>query len=394
MNYYNENDPKAAAWLHELIKEGLIPDGKIDERSIDEVQPADLAGFAQCHFFAGIGGWPYALQLAGVPDGFVCWTGSCPCQPLSVAGKRGGESDERHLWPAFERLIAKCQPPIVFGEQIASKDGREWLAGVFADLETLGYAVAGADLCAAGLASPHIRQRLFWVADAYEQNQSRWRIQRSREGTKTGDGAARERFTGLCTDGGVANADQPGHTPLRVFDPQQTGQAGLCQSVGGVENREWVGRGGRDNGDTAGDNRALQTEGSSPVDWSRSVWWPCRDGKWRRVPARWVADTVPAGRTEGRAGPGGGPATGGGDDGGVSDAASPELRQEPSTGDEFTDRCDSEDVRGHERLEVEPALFPLADGVPEHVGLLRGAGNAIAPQVAAEFVKSILSVGI
>ncbi|KKK66801.1 hypothetical protein LCGC14_2960470, partial [marine sediment metagenome] len=76
-----------------------------------------------------------------------------------------GHADERHLWPAFYDLIAECRPPVVLGEQVASKDGREWLAGVRADLEALGYAVGAADLCAACVGAPHIRQRLWWVAN-------------------------------------------------------------------------------------------------------------------------------------------------------------------------------------------------------------------------------------
>ena len=60
--YYNENDPKAAAWLRELIRGGHIADGVVDERSIEDVLPSDLAGYTQHHFFAGIGGWSYALR--------------------------------------------------------------------------------------------------------------------------------------------------------------------------------------------------------------------------------------------------------------------------------------------------------------------------------------------
>jgi DNA (cytosine-5)-methyltransferase 1 len=164
--YYNEHDPPTAAWLRELIRAGLIADGDVDERSVVDVRPADLAGFAQCHFFAGIGGWSYALRLAGWDDAEPVWTGSCPCQPLSSAGLREGHADERHLWPAFYRLIAQCRPSVVIGEQVASKDGREWFAGVRADLEALGYACGGADLCAAGVGSPQVRQRLYWVGAA------------------------------------------------------------------------------------------------------------------------------------------------------------------------------------------------------------------------------------
>lgn len=164
--YYNEIDKYAAAWLRNLINAGLIAAGDVDERSITDVSPDDLVGYTQCHFFAGIGGWSYALRLAGWPDDTPVWTGSCPCQPFSCAGKKLGKDDKRHLWPEFCRLISKCRPTTVFGEQVASKDGRQWLTGVFTDLENVGYAVAGADLCAAGVSAPHIRQRLYWVADA------------------------------------------------------------------------------------------------------------------------------------------------------------------------------------------------------------------------------------
>jgi DNA (cytosine-5)-methyltransferase 1 len=164
--YYNDNDPTACAWLRELIAAGLIAPGDVDERSIADVQPTDLVGYTQCHFFAGIGGWSYALRLAGWPDDRPVWTGSCPCQPFSCAGKGLGISDHRHLWPELRRLVAECRPPVVFGEQVASRAGREWISGVRADMEGMAYAVGGADLCAACLGAPHIRQRLYWVADA------------------------------------------------------------------------------------------------------------------------------------------------------------------------------------------------------------------------------------
>ena len=59
--YYNEIDPFAAQWLRELIKAGHIAPGEVDTRSIENVAADDLAGFTQCHFFAGIGTWSYAL---------------------------------------------------------------------------------------------------------------------------------------------------------------------------------------------------------------------------------------------------------------------------------------------------------------------------------------------
>jgi len=173
--YYNEIDKYAAQWLRNLIAAGHIAPGDVDERSIEEVTADDIKGYTQCHFFAGIAGWSLALRFAGWPDDREVWTGSCPCQPFSVAGKQGGADDERHLWPAFQRLIAQQKPATVFGEQVASSDGRTWFAAVRLDLETLGYACGAADLCAAGVGAPHIRQRLWWVADSPRAPQSRQR---------------------------------------------------------------------------------------------------------------------------------------------------------------------------------------------------------------------------
>ena len=166
MNYYNEIEPSAVEWLRNLIAAGHLPRGDVDERSITDVKPEDLEGYRQCHFFGGIGGWPLALRIAGWPEDEPVWTGSCPCQPLSSAGQHKGHADQRHLWPAFQHLIAECQPTTVFGEQVASKDGREWLCGIRADLEHLGYACGCVDMPAASVGAPHIRQRLWWVADA------------------------------------------------------------------------------------------------------------------------------------------------------------------------------------------------------------------------------------
>jgi DNA (cytosine-5)-methyltransferase 1 len=177
--YYNEIDTYAAEWLRNLIKSGHIADGTVDTRSIEDVRPDDLVGYDQCHFFAGIGGWSRALRLAEWPDDRPVWTGSCPCQPFSAAGKGGGFADERHLWPAWFHLISECRPGIIFGEQVASPDGLRWLELVHADLEAQGYAVGTFDLCAAGVGAPELRQRLWIVAQSSSErcNGQRLRLQ-------------------------------------------------------------------------------------------------------------------------------------------------------------------------------------------------------------------------
>jgi len=162
--YYNEHDPYAAEWLRNLIAAGHIAPGIVDERDIRDITPDELREFTQCHFFAGIGVWSHALRRAGWSDDRPIWTGSCPCQPFSAAGKRAGTADERHLWPHWFHLIGECGPPVVAGEQVASQDALEWLDLVSTDLEASGYAFGASDLCAAGVGAPHNRPRIYWVA--------------------------------------------------------------------------------------------------------------------------------------------------------------------------------------------------------------------------------------
>lgn len=182
MNYYNEFDPKAAAWLRELISQKLIPNGIVDTRSITEVRPDDLREFTQCHFFAGIGGWSYALQLAGWPEDRPVWTGSCPCQPFSTAGKGLGEDDERHLWPVFFGLIKECRPEFVIGEQVARAVSKGWTDQVKNDLETQGYSFGEAVLGAFSAGADHHRKRCYWMAHAVEDGRNGKGIpQRERE---------------------------------------------------------------------------------------------------------------------------------------------------------------------------------------------------------------------
>lgn len=175
--YYNEIEPAAAHVLRELIKAGHIAPGDVDERSIVDVQPDDLRGYAQCHFFAGAGLWSVALRLAGWDDDRSVWTGSCPCQPFSVAGKGAGKNDERHLWPHFFRLIKACRPAVVLGEQVAGAAGYDWFDGVASDLERENYAARALDIPACSVDAPHIRQRLYWTAVDNTMRGRHWNAQ-------------------------------------------------------------------------------------------------------------------------------------------------------------------------------------------------------------------------
>ena len=333
MDYYNEFEPYAARWLENLQGANEIPQGRVDQRSILDVKAVDLAEYRRLHFFAGIGGWALALKMAGWPEGVPVWTGSCPCQPFSICGKKKGEEDERHLWPAFRDLIGERRPAVVFGEQVASPDGREWLSGVRSDLERLGYRFGAADLCAAGVSAPHIRQRLYWVADT---SYAHWGSGVSREeaGTRA-FGVGRVGPSGGRPNGGVADSDQDGRelsgqrndgdrnhasgnivdgcrAPRRLVDtvePRLEGHSG-----------DGDGRGESRRVDPEAHGSAAEARGSSGP-WGRFILIPCADGKTRRL---------------------------------------------------------------------EPGIAPLADGVPARVGKLRAYGNAIVPQVAARFIQAYI----
>jgi len=256
--YYNDNDPFAAAWLRELIKAGCLPDGEIDERSILDVRPDDLRPYRQCHFFAGIGGWAYALALAGWPDDREVWTGSCPCQPFSVAGQGKADNDDRDLWPAFHRLVAERRPSTIFGEQTSGKLGHQWLAGVRSQMERSGYRIGAACLPACVVGAPHRRERLYWVADAGRERRGE-RAQFDGGAAQSGERASFWDDAFGCGDHGlVADAARFGSgwgslsEGRHVGDgddagrDQAAGAFALCDETGFWSDAEWlVGRDGK-----------------------------------------------------------------------------------------------------------------------------------------------------
>lgn len=311
MNYYNEWDKGAAAWLRELIKQGHIPFGVVDERSITEVKPEDLDGFTQCHFFAGIGGWPLALRLAGVSEDTPLWTGSPPCQPFSAAGKQLGQFDPRHLAPVFLDLISECRPPVLFGEQVAPAIAKSWMCDLQTHLEGEDYAVGFAVLPACSVGAPHKRERLFFGAHELAYTDSE-RLQRQR---RDSDSQGREgqniRQAGLLNGAG-AETDELAY-------PSQCGRRKERENTRGVAIGDSQERWSSGRGASCGNNTANPHHGF----WSYADWLGCRDGKFRPV---------------------------------------------------------------------ESGTFPLANGIPARVGRLRGYGNAIVPQVAAEFIKAFMGV--
>ncbi len=342
VTYYNDNEPYVCAWLRNLIAEGYLPDGEVDDRSILAVQPSDLPD--TCHFFAGIGGWPYALRLAGWPDDRPAWTASLPCQPWSAAGKSGGVEDERHLWPAFFRLVAERRPPTIFGEQVSAAIALGWLDGIFDDLEGIGYACGAVVIPACSVGAPHIRKRIFWVAESAS-------ARRAGAGQHDGRPSPLSARSEQCGEDGFAadGLELPEGDGRQQWRPESGGRGAepRCESerMGNTDESRQQGRSKRpdEHADQLALGAASQPIGLAkparaelqgqpsagprqrPWDSSQVIW--CRDGKYRRIPA-------------------------------------------------------------------EPAFQPLADagemrGRPR-VGVLRAAGNSIVAEAAAEFVRAFM----
>lgn len=230
MNFYNDNDPFCCEWLRQLIAHDLIAPGIVDGRSITEINPYELTEFTQCHFFCGIGGWPVALRLAGWPDDEPIDTGSCPCQPLSSAGKGLGELDDRHLWPEWHRIISVRRPATIAGEQVASEDGLEWLDGLSLDLEQLGHAVVSCDLPAASVGHSHKRQRFFWFAHSDRDGGKGFRL-RAKPARQARQGGAYSKMALLAHDPFRPGPGWP--QPLvRVLDDGLPGDVELLRGYG------------------------------------------------------------------------------------------------------------------------------------------------------------------
>ncbi|EOC2755620.1 DNA cytosine methyltransferase [Salmonella enterica subsp. enterica serovar Muenchen] len=347
--YYNEIDSFAAQWLRNLIAGGHIAPSEVDERSIEDVTPDDLRGFTQCHFFAGIGVWSHSLRLAGWPDDKPVWTGSCPCQPFSAAGKGDGFADERHLWPHFFHLISERRPQHVFGEQVAAGNANAWFDLVQTDLEGMGYAFGLVPFTSAGVGAPHIRERAYWVAHTSGEYESTTRDETgsatclrssSIDGMADASGERFNRIDSLLQrkESGRIGESLPEATGNSDFSGMAyTNSQRLQGEWENCHQERWEGSDVRQVGLCSGTgiNRPLEVNGF----WRDADWLFCRDGKWRPV----EPGTFP-----------------------LVDGAAARLGR------------------------VEPGVARVASS--NRVGRLKGYGNAINAQAAAEFIRAYMGV--
>lgn len=379
--YYNEFDAKKGAALKALMDDGFITAGDIDTRPIQDVRSDDLKHYDRCHFFAGIGLWDYALNLARWPEGLRVWTGSCPCQPFSTAGRQKGKRDDRHLWPSWFGLIQECRPPVIFGEQVANAISKGWLDDVYQGLEAEDYAVGSAVLPACSVGAPHKRDRLWFVAHTAHSDDRRnaGEFQGADECEKA---QRQERRSAELSGAGI------------MGDTQHNGQhaAAIDGSHEKIDDRgaEKQNRTLKPSGTSSA--RPLPSEAMADSALKRSADNNAEYGETKQEQYR--------GRSRGIS-----LANAGGER-----SQRPRELSRPLCSKKNTEREANRvvyDSSRHwedgqwiicpdekQRL-IEPSICLLADGHPERVGLLHSAGDAIVPQVAAGFIEcSLDAIGL
>lgn len=378
--YYNEFDPHAAEWLRNLIKAGHIAPGIVDERSIEDVTPDELREFTQCHFFAGVGVWSLALRRAGWDDSRPIWTGSCPCQPFSAAGKGAGFADERHLWPAFKHLISERKPSIVVGEQVAAKAVDAWIDLVHADMEGMDYAFGGIAFPSAGIGAPHIRDRTYWggVANTNNEGLEGWQSvrQRATEFPAWQGGVA----------GGLADTTVRGRQQLK--DARRSGI--FSRATGSKEQVQ------QSCSDSTGFVRMANCGMADANDnrLSACAIEELHDAEHHAKSCGGVgrlADTIMQQRLDGK------PELGNVNDslGRVESAATiAGLRgdMQPGPANGFWRDADWLGCTDGKWRAVEPGTFPLANGASARVGRLRAYGNAVNAYQAQIWIETMMAV--
>lgn len=289
-----------------------------------------------------------------------------PCQPFSVAGKRRGAADPRHLWPHVARIIGEIEPPFVFLENVAHHL-RLGFPEVATGLVGMGYKLAAGLFTAAEVGAPHRRERLFILAIREgDELANPARLLRDPVEWREPDGTAaaladaegqREREPADEADavaGSGPARDEPlddGGTLADAADRQ------LPQPGWRAEGREGSGPHGARLADADGERR-LQAERRQPPDG-------------RSDPCSGFMDDADGARSQGR-----------GDQSGQHAGERAAWPPGPDDTDGWTRYL-------RHAPDLEPAVRRGADGLAHRVDRLRLCGNGVVPLVAAHALGTL-----
>ena len=328
---YVEREAFAAQLLVDLQETGALDPAPVWCGNLEELDPAPFLGVD--------------LVTAGIP-----------CQPFSVAGKRGGLADERWIWPAVATLLGQIRPRWLFLENVAGFV-QHGLGPVLRDLAALGYDAEWDLFRASDVSAPHRRERIFLLANAARDHAGErpgiWPVRNERDHARGGGEAMAD------------TQDADGRRTSGTNDPR------------------------RRNPEAGGHRRVLEVP----------EWPPGPDSPdWGPILERWpeLAPAVVANARHGQLPqPGRGPegrdgTRPAGTDGGDVDKSTGARRGgdgRPGPGPTIRDEARSGESGGRrgnaEGDATEPGIRGVAHGVPDRVDRLRALGNAVVPQQAA-----------
>ena len=300
-------------------------------------------------------------------------TGGYPCQPFSVAGRKKGEEDPRHLWPEYFRLVKELRPTWVIGENVSGHI-KLGLDTVIKDLESEGYAVRPFSISASSVGANHQRERV-WIMAYSERNnnlQEKQRvngkeeeIQREHwEDDSTTRQSSRTDSIRQANNGNVEDTRRSlrSGSELREENENEIGQGNADQferssssSESNVANTESIGSYGGENGNNQQETRDKKVKGKAG-----GVSGIVADGDQQIIQATTTS------RND--------------EEGGKKSSDEHDRGCSPASRGKVMER----------NWDVEPDVGRVANGVPNRVDRLKGIGNSLIPLIPYLIGKTIL----
>ena len=291
-------------------------------------------------------------------------TGGYPCQPFSVAGRKKGEEDPRHLWPEYFRLVKELRPTWVIGENVSGHI-KLGLDTVIEDLESEGYAARTFSISASSIGANHQRERVWIIANS-ERNGLTTSEKRGGFEKTISEQQKRENNT--------FNSEGTSSIPLSSKNVEDTRQHG-----GGLEpsgNTESIGRGSLEK--TERSTNADQTSGSSQrgeiMADTKNIGSILSSHEGER---QGNSTRRSEGQLEG--------------DGETMANTSSERTSRGETGWEDAENVGQSSRRPWDGWwDIEPNVGRVANGVPKRVDRLKSLGNSLVPSIPYYIGLSIL----
>lgn len=339
-------------------------------------------------------------------------TGGFPCQPFSVAGKRKGTDDNRHLWPEMLRVIKASKPRWVIGENVRNltsiQEGMVF-EQVCTDLENEGYEVQSFIIPASAVEAPHQRYRV-WIVGYSKHNGSQDRCKETRGEKRESEQGRMLESERTSTQQNVADSENRGREQTKRKRGQSLERGshdsgGLkterkevvtdvantqCDGLTPTEKRGSIEKTIRQ--ESQGENRTLDSQGASGLsETTRNVansesnqeiselrtTESEHDKRNSRMESTSSSNRQSVGDTE-------------------QDVADSDIKRQQEQWGESSVQQNEQWEAQKSRLEcenwwsIEPNVGRVAHGIPNRVDRLKGLGNAIVPQIAYQIGLAIL----